>query len=49
MNPDNFIGENGIKLNVKLDTPQIIMLGAIIFIAMFLAFVLANVLLNSLK
>jgi len=49
MNPANFIGENGIKLNIKLDTQQIVLLAAMIFISMLLALIVGNLILNALK
>lgn len=49
MNPSNFIGDNGIKLNIKLDNQQILLIAVGIFISMFLAFVLANLLLSAIK
>lgn len=42
MNPANFIGDNGIKLNIKLDNQQIFLIAAMIFISMLLAIILGN-------
>lgn len=45
----NLVGENGVKVNILLDREQIIMLSVFIFLAFFLAVLLANLLINSLK
>lgn len=41
------IDKDGIKINVKLDNEQIILLCVFIFIAFFLAVLLANIFINS--
>lgn len=44
---NNIIGEKGINLNIQLEPKQIVMLSVFIFLAFFLAVILANLLLNA--
>lgn len=48
-NLTNLIGDKGVNINVQLETSQIIMLSVFIFLAFFLAVLLANLMLNAIN